>query len=98
MKQLKKLNKQTVLNIAKGAAMLVGAISTGTLIGLAIKNIVPIDELNRYNKVMVIAGAVLMGGIAGDAGAEYAGNLFDALVTVPLTTVEEAVKAMKELE
>jgi hypothetical protein len=85
---MKKLNKQEVLNMAKAGVMLLGTISTAMVVGLAIKNIVPMDGLNRYTKVTITIGAGILGGIVGTQGGLYAGEMFDGLIIVPLMTGE----------
>ena len=94
MKKLK-ITKKNVLAIGKGTAMLLGALSTATVAGLLIKNIIPMENASRLNRAMIIFGTALIGSAIGGVGSDAAAELFDAFITAPVMSISEAIEAMK---
>jgi hypothetical protein len=95
---MKKLTKNQLVMIAKSTSMLVAGLGCATVVGLAVGSLIPIDSLSRYQKTMVAIGVGMFGAAAADLGGTYAGNLFDACITIPLMNMEEMIQAMKAEE
>lgn len=81
--------KKIVVSAFKGVVILVAGMSTASVATAVIKNNISLDGLSRYNKAMIVLGTAILGGVAGDAGANYAGGIGLA--------VEETVQHIKKM-
>lgn len=82
-------SKKKIVVVAKVATMIVAGLACGTVVGAVVKNIVPLDGLSKYNKAMIILGTGILGGIAGEAGGDYAAGVMNA--------VEETFNAIEKM-
>lgn len=70
--------KEQVVAVLKGATMMVAGLACATLVGAVVKNTVPMSNLSKYNKAMIVIGSGIFGGLAGEAGGKYAAGIVDS--------------------
>ncbi len=90
------MNKENVKRILKGTGVIIASIAVAATVTTVIKTVIPVDNLTKANKVMIVIGTSIIGGMVGEAGAEYTGNFMDSILSGffpddPQTGLEEKV-------
>ena len=82
------MKRETKIVVVKTAVALVAGVAVAAVATAAIKNIVPMDNLTKFNKVMYKIGAVIISSMVADAGMNYAGAIVDGFVNNKTITEE----------
>lgn len=85
--------KEVAKFAVKASLMIFAGVAASATVAAVIKNIVPMGELTKINKVLIPVGAFALGGAAANAGANYVGQVFDD----SMSYTEAYIKLMQTL-
>ena len=71
------MKRETRVLIIKGAVGLVAAVTASVVATAVINNIVPIESMTKFDKVVFKVGTLVISSMISQAGADYAGTILD---------------------
>ncbi len=86
------MKRETTIKLVKVTVGLVSGIAVLAVTSAAIKNLVPVDELPKINKVIMGIGIGIISGMVADEATTYAENFVDSFFTgtqIGFKTIEE---------
>jgi predicted CDP-diglyceride synthetase/phosphatidate cytidylyltransferase len=75
------MKRETKIVVVKTAVTLVTGVAVAAVATAAIKNIVPMTDLTKFNKVIYGIGTFVISSIIAEAGMNYAGAIVDGVFT-----------------
>jgi len=83
------MDRDKVKFVVEATAVLIASVAVSVTVGGIIKGLVPLNELTKGHKALVIVGSGVLGGVAATAGGEYTYQMVDGIFDNIYTVIDK---------